>query len=56
MDEKILKWLYDVQFDGQEIHNFLRQNKIESAKDYNQYIILKRAVERNLEIITSSGK
>jgi uncharacterized protein with HEPN domain len=51
MDERISKWLFDIQIAGSEIHDFLRQNKIESAIDYNQNIILKRAVERNLEII-----
>ena len=56
MDERISKWLFDIQIAGSEIHDFLRQNKIESAIDYNQNIILKRAVERNLEIITGSGK
>lgn len=51
MDERISKWLFDIQIAGSEIHDFLSQNKIESVIDYNQNIILKRAVERNLEII-----
>jgi len=51
MDEKILKWLYDVQFAGQEIEGFFHQYEIMSASDYSQNILLKKAVERNLEII-----
>jgi uncharacterized protein with HEPN domain len=50
MDEKILKWLFDIKAAIQEIEDFFHN----FPKDFNQYksnIILKRAVERNLEII-----
>jgi len=50
MDEKILKWLYDIQFAIEEIDGFFENN----AKDFHQYRqnkLLKRAIERNLEII-----
>jgi hypothetical protein len=50
MDERILKWLYDIQFSINEIDAFF--NEVE--KDFFQYksnTMLKRAVERNLEII-----
>lgn len=51
MDEKILKWLFDIHFAGLEIEDFLNQHKIESAIDYSQNMLLKKAIERNLEII-----
>ncbi|MEQ8417233.1 MAG: DUF86 domain-containing protein [Imperialibacter sp.] len=50
MDEKVLKWLYDIDsfineiesyFDGQA-HDFI---------SYKKNLLLKRGVERNLEII-----
>ena len=50
MNEKILKCLYDIKFAIDEIDSFF----IERPKRFDQYstdIILKRAVERNLEII-----
>lgn len=50
MDEKILKWLYDIKIAIEEIEGFF----IDVPKDFNQYssnLILKRAVERDLEII-----
>lgn len=50
MDERILKWLYDIKLAIDEIDSFFHDN----PKDFFQYqqnIILKRAVERNLEII-----
>jgi len=50
MDERILKWLYDFQFSINEIDAFF--NEVE--KDFFQYksnTMLKRAIERNLEII-----
>ncbi|MCH7396666.1 DUF86 domain-containing protein [Belliella sp. DSM 107340] len=51
MDEKIVKWLFDILLAGSEIQDFLEQYKIESAIDYSQNLILKKAIERNLEII-----
>ena len=50
MDEKILKWLYDIKQAISEIDSFF----VDIPKDFNHYsnnLILKRAVERNLEII-----
>jgi uncharacterized protein with HEPN domain len=50
MDERILKWLYDIKMCIDEIDSFF----IEEEKDFFKYrnnIMLKRAVERNLEII-----
>lgn len=50
MDERILKWLYDVKLAIDEIDNFFYENPKDFFK-YQQNIILKRAIERNLEII-----
>ncbi len=50
MDERILKWLYDIQGAIIEIENYFD----EFPKDFNRYktnILLKRAIERDLEII-----
>jgi uncharacterized protein with HEPN domain len=50
MDERILKWLFDIKFSIDEIESFFEGQ----SKDfflYKQNLILKRAVERNLEII-----
>ena len=50
MDERILKWLYDIKMAIEEIDSFF----IEEQKDffiYRNNVMLKRAVERNLEII-----
>jgi len=50
MDEKILKWLYDIKSAIEEIEGYFE----DSPKDFKQYsanLILKRAVERDLEII-----
>jgi uncharacterized protein with HEPN domain len=50
MDERILKWLYDIKFCIDEIDNFF----IGEEKNYflyKQNLMRKRAVERNLEII-----
>ncbi|HYG37208.1 MAG TPA: HepT-like ribonuclease domain-containing protein [Cytophagales bacterium] len=50
MNERILKWLYDIQGAIIEIENYFK----EYPKDFLQYksnILLKRAVERDLEII-----
>ena len=50
MDERILKWLFDIRAAIDEIESFFE----EYPKDFNQYksnLILKRAVERDLEII-----
>ena len=50
MDERILKWLYDIKISIDEIDVYF----INEEKDFFRYrnnIMLKRAIERNLEII-----
>jgi uncharacterized protein with HEPN domain len=50
MDERILKWLYDIRDTVAEIEGFFDENR----KDFSLYQsnkVLKRAVERDLEII-----
>ncbi len=50
MEEKILKWLFDIKNAIIEIDGYF----IQYPKDFNLYksnIVLKRAIERNLEII-----
>ncbi|MGZ5244606.1 MAG: HepT-like ribonuclease domain-containing protein [Bacteroidia bacterium] len=50
MEERILKWLYDIQNAIIEIEEYFTV----FPKDFNQYksnTLLKRAVERDLEII-----
>ncbi len=50
MDERILKWLYDIQIAVNEIEDFMS----DAPSDFNEYkqnTMLKRAIERNLEII-----
>ena len=50
MDERILKWLFDIRMSIDEIDSYF----LDSGKDffkYRQNLMLKRAVERNLEII-----
>jgi len=50
MDERILKLLYDIQEAINEIDSYF----LEHLKDFNHYksnILLKRAIERDLEII-----
>lgn len=50
MDERILKWLFDVQISIDEINEFFKNEEKDFFK-YRNNIMLKRAVERNLEII-----
>ena len=50
MDEKIEKWLYDIKMSIDEIDSFLI-NEPKNFLNYRKNIILKRAIERNLEII-----
>lgn len=50
MDERILKWLYDIKMAIDEIDSYF----IDEQKDFLKYrdnLMLKRAVERDLEII-----
>jgi uncharacterized protein with HEPN domain len=50
MSEKVLKCLYDIKDAIQEIDSFFDGRKKLFA-EYSKEIILKRAIERNLEII-----
>ena len=50
MDEKILKSLYDIKLSIEEIDLFL-SNEEKSFFNYSKNQLLKRGVERNLEII-----
>ena len=50
MNEKILKWLYDIKSAIEEIEGYF----VDLPKDFKHYssnLILKRAIERDLEII-----
>ena len=50
MDERILKWLYDIKIAIEEIDGYF----VDYEKDFLKYrhnLMLKRAVERDLEII-----
>ena len=50
MDDRVLKWLFDIKFSIDEIEGYF----VSSKMDFFQYCknaMLKRAVERNLEII-----
>lgn len=50
MDERILKWLYDINIAIDEIESFFNEGNFDFFS-YQKNIMLKRAVERNLEII-----
>jgi len=50
MDERILKWLYDTKMCIDEIESFFNEEEKDFFK-YRNNLMLKRAVERNLEII-----
>jgi len=50
MDERILKWLYDIKICIEEIDGFFKKEDRDFLK-YKNNLMLKRAVERNLEII-----
>lgn len=50
MSEKVLKCLYDIRFSLEEIDSFFAENEL-IFDNYRNNLILKRAVERNLEII-----
>jgi uncharacterized protein with HEPN domain len=49
MDERILKWLFDIKRSIDEIETFFGDEEKDFFK-YKSNIMLKRAVERNLEI------
>ena len=55
MDERILKWLFDIKMSIDEINEFF-QNEEEDFFKYRNNIMRKRAVERNLEIIGEAIK
>jgi len=50
MDERIEKWLYDILFAIEEIESYF-ENREKIFTKFKQNMMLKRAVERNLEII-----
>jgi uncharacterized protein with HEPN domain len=50
MDERIEKWLVDIKFSIQEIEDYFEEVD-KSFFEYRKNKMLKRAVERNLEII-----
>jgi uncharacterized protein with HEPN domain len=50
MDEHVEKWLYDIRFSIEEIESFF-ENTGKIFDNLKHNIMLKRAVERNLEII-----
>ncbi|WP_163400902.1 HepT-like ribonuclease domain-containing protein [Flavobacterium fluviatile] len=50
MDERILKWLYDIKLCIDEIDSFFKEEEKVFFR-YKNNLMLKRAVERNLEII-----
>jgi uncharacterized protein with HEPN domain len=50
MDERILKWLFDIKMAIDEIEDFFKNEEKDFFK-YRNNLMLKRAVERNLEII-----
>lgn len=50
MDNKILKWLYDVKLSIDEINSYFTDGRMDFF-EYKKNFMRKRAVERNLEII-----
>ena len=50
MDERILKWLYDIKIAIDEIDSYFETHDKDFFK-YRSNLMLKRAVERDLEII-----
>jgi uncharacterized protein with HEPN domain len=50
MNERVLKCLYDIRFAIGEIDSFF-DDREKRFEDYTKDIILKRAIERDLEII-----
>lgn len=50
MDERILKWLYDIKFAVAEIDSYFETTE-KTFDEYRKNVMLKRAIERDLEII-----
>lgn len=50
MNERILKWFYDIKIAISEIEGYFSHEEKKFLK-YKKNLMLKRAVERNLEII-----
>ncbi|WP_366183085.1 HepT-like ribonuclease domain-containing protein [Flavobacterium ovatum] len=50
MDERILKWLFDVKMAIEEIDSYF-SDEVKDFLKYRNNLMLKRAVERDLEII-----
>jgi uncharacterized protein with HEPN domain len=50
MDERILKWLFDIKMAIDEIDSYFANEQKDFFK-YRENLMLKRAVERDLEII-----
>jgi len=50
MDERILKWIYDIDFALNEIESYF-EGEEKNFFVYKENVMLKRAVERDLEII-----
>ncbi|MGF1635871.1 MAG: hypothetical protein ACFCUU_02275 [Cyclobacteriaceae bacterium] len=48
MDERILKWLYDIRYAISEIDSYFYEKDMDFF-EYQKNIMLKRAVERDLE-------
>lgn len=53
MDERILKWLFDIKICIDEIDIFFKDEEKDFFKHRNN-LMLKRAVERNLEIVAEA--
>ena len=50
MNERVLKWLYDIKIAVEEIDSFF-ETESRDFENYKGNSLLKRAIERNLEII-----
>lgn len=50
MDERILKWLYDIKLAIEEIEGYF-ENREKDFFQYRENLMLKRAIKRDLEII-----
>jgi uncharacterized protein with HEPN domain len=55
MDERIEKWLYDILLAIEEIESFFINGE-KSFNNFRKKLVLKRAIERDLEIIGEATK